>query len=202
MNPQDEIKKQCPTCGRWDVYRAYVEDGGMGDWCPHCKKSTDDRKSTIIGIVAIFTVVIIFIIVNLVLHYAQKIYHKPQVDRCEVLEKELGMMKGEIDIYKHEIAILEKNLYLIKGEIEKIEYKLKSPTEYYYSENSYNNDYLKYKKLIRDYNENAENYNTLNHNHRSLIESYNSKVKEYSSLAKTAYSTWYIIPIPGKISKK
>lgn len=31
--------KQCPTCGKWDVIKAYVEDGGMGDWCPHCKKS-------------------------------------------------------------------------------------------------------------------------------------------------------------------
>jgi len=31
--------KLCPTCGKWDVYRAIVEDGGYGDWCPHCKKS-------------------------------------------------------------------------------------------------------------------------------------------------------------------
>ncbi len=31
--------KQCPVCGKWDVQRAYVEDGGMGDWCPHCKMS-------------------------------------------------------------------------------------------------------------------------------------------------------------------
>lgn len=31
--------KQCPTCGKWDVYRAYTEDGSTGYWCPHCKKS-------------------------------------------------------------------------------------------------------------------------------------------------------------------
>jgi hypothetical protein len=31
--------KQCPTCGNWDAYRAVIEDGGQGDWCPHCKKS-------------------------------------------------------------------------------------------------------------------------------------------------------------------
>ncbi len=31
--------KQCPTCGNWDVHTAYIEDGGMGDWCPHCNKS-------------------------------------------------------------------------------------------------------------------------------------------------------------------
>lgn len=32
-------KKECPICGKTDVYKAYVEDGGMGDWCPHCNKS-------------------------------------------------------------------------------------------------------------------------------------------------------------------
>ena len=44
--PDDEDKekikpdsKQCPTCGNWDVYKAYTEDGSWGDWCPHCKKS-------------------------------------------------------------------------------------------------------------------------------------------------------------------
>lgn len=36
--------KQCPTCGNWDAYRAIVEDGGYGDWCPHCKKSTEGRE--------------------------------------------------------------------------------------------------------------------------------------------------------------
>jgi len=41
---EEEIKrkieagfKQCPTCGKWDTHRAYGEDGGMVDWCPHCK---------------------------------------------------------------------------------------------------------------------------------------------------------------------
>ncbi|MGO8761386.1 MAG: zinc ribbon domain-containing protein [Desulfobaccales bacterium] len=32
-------KIQCPRCKQWDVHRAYIEDGGQGDWCPHCKIS-------------------------------------------------------------------------------------------------------------------------------------------------------------------
>ncbi len=32
-------KKQCPLCQHWDVHRAYIEDGGQGDWCPHCQMS-------------------------------------------------------------------------------------------------------------------------------------------------------------------
>lgn len=29
---------QCPLCGFWDVHRAYLPDGSMGPWCPHCQK--------------------------------------------------------------------------------------------------------------------------------------------------------------------
>jgi len=32
-------RKQCKTCGNWDVRWAMIEDGGLGDWCPNCKKS-------------------------------------------------------------------------------------------------------------------------------------------------------------------
>jgi hypothetical protein len=54
---ENEIKKkrelglkQCPTCGKWDVQRAFVEDGGYGDWCPHCKKSTEGRENWLTSI--------------------------------------------------------------------------------------------------------------------------------------------------------
>jgi hypothetical protein len=37
---KDEVgRKQCMTCGNWGVRWAMIEDGGMGDYCPHCKKS-------------------------------------------------------------------------------------------------------------------------------------------------------------------
>jgi tetratricopeptide (TPR) repeat protein/uncharacterized RDD family membrane protein YckC len=32
-------KKICAFCGKQVVIEAYVEDGGLGDWCPRCKKS-------------------------------------------------------------------------------------------------------------------------------------------------------------------
>jgi hypothetical protein len=34
----------CPSCGKWDVHKAFTEDGGMGDWCPNCKKSIKKIK--------------------------------------------------------------------------------------------------------------------------------------------------------------
>lgn len=51
---EEEIKqkkeagfKKCPTCGKWDVYRAFIEDGGQGDWCPHCKKSCPNGEKSL-----------------------------------------------------------------------------------------------------------------------------------------------------------
>ncbi len=40
-----EPKKQCPACGSWDVRRgATIEDGSIGDWCPHCKQSIQETQ--------------------------------------------------------------------------------------------------------------------------------------------------------------
>lgn len=36
--------KRCPTCRKWDVHEAYIEDGSWGDWCPSCVKSLNLMK--------------------------------------------------------------------------------------------------------------------------------------------------------------
>lgn len=42
---EEAVSKQCPTCGRWDVYGgATIENGGIGYWCPHCKKSLQKMR--------------------------------------------------------------------------------------------------------------------------------------------------------------
>jgi predicted RNA-binding Zn-ribbon protein involved in translation (DUF1610 family) len=38
-------KVKCPRCGQWDVYRAAIEDGGQGHWCPNCKISLEKLAS-------------------------------------------------------------------------------------------------------------------------------------------------------------
>jgi len=42
-------KRQCPFCGKRVVYQAYVEDGGLGDWCPLCQKSIPITKKDKLG---------------------------------------------------------------------------------------------------------------------------------------------------------
>ena len=43
-NLKKEDKKQCPICGRWDVYREYIIGEEKGDWCPHCKQSVSPNE--------------------------------------------------------------------------------------------------------------------------------------------------------------
>jgi ribosomal protein L32 len=42
--------RQCPICGKWDVQRAIIKDGGFGDWCPHCNKSLPQEIPQLKGV--------------------------------------------------------------------------------------------------------------------------------------------------------
>jgi uncharacterized protein YlaI len=38
---------RCPTCGTTDLQRAYIENGGIGDWCPNCMMSLQKMRHEI-----------------------------------------------------------------------------------------------------------------------------------------------------------
>lgn len=42
--PKQSEKKQCPTCGGFDIKYAYIEDGTSGDYCYRCRKSLKAMK--------------------------------------------------------------------------------------------------------------------------------------------------------------
>jgi predicted RNA-binding Zn-ribbon protein involved in translation (DUF1610 family) len=39
-------ERQCPRCGYWEAYRALIEDGGQGWWCPRCEMSIEKIETT------------------------------------------------------------------------------------------------------------------------------------------------------------
>lgn len=41
--PNNSVTK-CPYCSKFDVHKAYIEDGSWGDWCPNCKKSIPKKE--------------------------------------------------------------------------------------------------------------------------------------------------------------
>ena len=42
-----EPENPCPTCDNSNVRRAYIEDGGRGDWCPDCMMSLKKMRGLI-----------------------------------------------------------------------------------------------------------------------------------------------------------
>jgi hypothetical protein len=41
------LSDRCPKCGNRNVCRAYIENGGWGDWCPDCKESLQKMRGEI-----------------------------------------------------------------------------------------------------------------------------------------------------------
>ena len=53
VQAEDEIRmkqeaglKLCEVCGNWDMLAAFDEDGGVGEWCPHCNEIRWTQTST------------------------------------------------------------------------------------------------------------------------------------------------------------
>jgi hypothetical protein len=44
------VRTRCPACGRLDVVYRYLEDGTLGDWCSHCKKSLKSMQGAGSGV--------------------------------------------------------------------------------------------------------------------------------------------------------
>ena len=38
-------RRRCPFCGLWDVVTAVQPGGGLGPWCPHCKKPASNSHA-------------------------------------------------------------------------------------------------------------------------------------------------------------
>jgi len=196
-----ETKKKCPYCGSWDVQTVYVESEGYRDWCPQCGKSRISRAVIKSGII-IFIIILVYILGNIILYYAQESIQKPNILKCEQIEIKLKEMELNISKYEKDILNNKNEMQSQKSEIEKIHGKLLSPEINYKDEKGYNMEYNRYRNLIKNYNNNVDKTNKLLLSYKVLIDSYNSNVEEYNKLAKTAYTRWFIIPMPTKSKVK
>jgi len=149
----------------------------------------------------ILLLVVVFGIGNLVLYYGQEYYHSNEIEQCKRLDSELTRIKGEIEECGRKIAISGNVLDAKKSVIGELLQKLRSPNVYYSNKRTYDSDRLRYENLLSTYNAEVGPHNALISSHKTLIANYSTKVEEYNKIAKTAYSRWYIIPVPGRTSK-
>jgi hypothetical protein len=101
-------KKQCQTCGKWDVV-TYVEGGVKGDWCPHCNKGSvsdiakanNNIKNAYIAGIFCATISLLSPIISV--NYRSKIAHTTIYD--------YGLLIDPIIIIGLSFGIYKKNRY-------------------------------------------------------------------------------------------
>jgi hypothetical protein len=196
-----EKAKKCPNCGSADVQTIYIVSEGYRDWCPQCGKSKISRSVLKAGAV-IIGVILIYIIVNICLYYAQETTKRPVIEKCEQLDKKLKENEIIIKDYENRISQKNKDLKARKETIANLEQKLLNPENNYSSKLLFDKDNYKYKQFIIKFNNDVENMNKDISDYKQLIVQYNENVEEYNKLAKDAYTRWFIIPIPGKSKVK
>jgi len=133
-----------------------------------------------------------FVIVNLALHYGQEWYHASDVSVCDGIKTQLQGMEAELSSIEHSVQEIQH----AQAEIKSVELRLEDWNKASGSDEQHATYSVKYQRLVDDYNLKVEHVNALIPRYHTLIDEHNSKVEEYNRLAKSAYSRWYLIPVP------
>ena len=105
------------------------------------------------------------------------------VEKCESIEVTLDRMKKDIlksDKYFELRKIEKENILSLKKKIEQ----------------NHSNQYTRYNSLIDSYNQGMPEYKSRLTNYNKQIDNYNDLTQKYNKLAQSAYSRWWLLPIP------
>jgi len=149
--------------------------------------------STLVGWAVIL---VAFAALNGVLYLAQEWYHAAEVKQCEEIKEHLDRMKAEINSIEQRVAQRERD----RRQIEDLEKQLQARGAYGARE-AYRSSVSRYNDMVDRYNAQVEATKEIASRYKGLIDEYNADVDRYNTLAKTAYSRWYLIPIPGGRSR-
>lgn len=134
-------------------------------------------------IMSILSLIIMFGVLNGVIYGGQEIYYWNDVKKCELMEVELKDL--EIEVNK-----IEDFINFRKTKVDRINQLEKEIKQ------GLSKDYTKYKQMIDEYNSNMSRYKKSMDEYDNLIVKYNKITREYNDLAKSAYSRWWLLPIP------
>jgi hypothetical protein len=138
-----------------------------------------------------------FLILNGLLYIGQEWYYADDVRRCDEIKTQLTQMDQEIDSSEEYLQERKR----AGREIEELEAKLKQGVNVFGTRSAYLAAYDNYKKLVNQYNREVGSAKQVSAKYQALVEDYNSNVEEYNKLAKSAYSRFYLIPVPRGTSK-
>jgi len=130
---------------------------------------SDNSKTRVSSfIIAILSFIIMFAILNGVIYGAQEIYYWNDVKKCESIKNKLHKIKKRTKILELEKEIKQGIL----------------------------DNYTSYQNKINIYNSNSNTYKQYQKEYDNSVTEYNQMVTKYNTLSKTAYSRWWLIPIP------
>ncbi|MFV9646455.1 MAG: hypothetical protein ACNYWU_11590 [Desulfobacterales bacterium] len=141
----------------------------------------------------IIIILLVFAGLNGVLYIGQELYYADDVKKCEDIEIQIASMKSEIDQIEKYISSVE----IERKKINNLEQSLTKNVSVYLNEADYERDYNKYSKMIDAFNSKFSQVEKAIKRYDELIEKHNGQVELYNTIAETAYSRWYLIPIPG-----
>ena len=134
-------------------------------------------------VISLISIVIVYLGLNGLLWLGQELYHKNDVKECEQLERKISQLKQETSTLEKALQMREKK----HKEILALQKEL---------QNGVKTNYARYSSLIDSYNNETPEYTKQLDTYNAMINQHNEIVNKYNSLAKSAYSRWWLIPIP------
>jgi hypothetical protein len=131
---------------------------------------------------------------NGVLYAGQTVWKQGEVAEARLLEEQLGVLEAEID---------EIGAWLDRKEaealaIDELGARLEEPAIHYSSPGTYNEDVARYERLVEEWNaESVPAMDAAIARHDDLVDEFNDLVPTYNQVASSAYSRWWLLPIPA-----
>lgn len=134
-------------------------------------------------VISLISIVIVYLGLNGLLWLGQELYHKNDVKQCEQLERKISQLKQETSTLEKALQMRErkhKEILALQNELQ----------------NGVKTNYARYSSLVDSYNNETPEYTKQLDTYNAMINQHNEIVNKYNSLAKSAYSRWWLIPIP------
>ncbi|PRM90464.1 hypothetical protein CJ671_02420 [Aliarcobacter cryaerophilus] len=131
----------------------------------------------------IFSLLILYIFINVILWGGQELYYKNDMEKCENIKMELSSLKKELDNLENKLFFMDEQKERLDGARTSLKVLV-------------DRDYKDYNKLVDEHNKNVPKYNNMLIEQKEKISRYNELTDEYNNLAKYAYSRWWLFPFP------
>lgn len=145
------------------------------------KKKNSSGISNIVT--SLISIVIVYLGLNGLLWLGQEIYHKNDVKQCEQMEQKINQLKQESYALEKILQMRERKHKEILALQQELQIGIKT-------------NYVRYSSLVDSYNNETQEYTKQLDTYNAMIDQHNEIVNKYNSLVKSAYSRWWLIPIP------